>query len=195
VIEEAVLTASGENLRDHLRRATSLQHQSLDRQFGSLDLRVRKDFTRFLSAHSRGMDILQRPFAGFVDQVGLTAPDLAAMLAADLADLGGAPGPRVPEGGMVIGSSAGVAYVVLGSRLGLAHLRHQGYWGAEHAVAQRYMEDREALALWKPLVAWLGAQPAIGVDADQAVATALDCFAVFSRAFESSSDAVGAAAA
>lgn len=153
--------------------------------FGLLDLLDRTDYTRFLATHAIAMMACQTVLAKFVShELGLVPPAFAALLRQDLTALGVAPEalPRLtlaPETDPV-----GLAYVILGSRLGLTVLRQRGFWGDQpDARTSAYMSDDSGLALWRGLVGWMRhrvfAEPAI----EAACAGAEATFDLFGLAF------------
>ncbi|EHJ60473.1 heme oxygenase protein [Novosphingobium pentaromativorans US6-1] len=173
-----------------LRAATAEAHARLDRAFGALDLADRDGLTRFLSAHAIGMEPLFPAFRSFVeDELGMACPDYPAMLREDLRSLGDdqdglpqlavAPALRAPR------AQVGVSYVVAGSRLGMAVLRRQGYWGDRTAsgTAGRYMEDESGHAVWKSLMPWLKGQSFDQGEREAVTAAALAAFSSFASAF------------
>lgn len=170
-----------------LREATRASHNSLDAAFGALDLHSRLDYARFLRGHAIGMASLYPAFSRFVTtELEQPCPNYLDMLALDLADLGEQigqlPSVSVPDNL----SDPAVAYVVSGSRLGLAVIRRNGYWGREHGLLSRYMEDEQGLAIWKEVSAWLKAcevdEHRASLEGDAAVAA----FEIFREAFHAS---------
>lgn len=142
-----------------LRESTGASHERLDVSFGRLDLRTREGLTQFLSAHFMGVTPLFGTFSVFIEgRLGLPCPDYPTLLREDLRKLGidadGLPAITPP---MALdparpGLAAGVGYVVCGSRLGLAMLRHHGYWGEDHGFRSAYMSDTHGQEAWKALV-------------------------------------------
>ncbi|PEQ13876.1 hypothetical protein B2G71_06120 [Novosphingobium sp. PC22D] len=178
-----------ETLLKALRDATADAHASLDASFGSLDIADRDDYVRFLRAHAIGLAPMFADYRAYIETtLGLSCPDFPAMLRADLAELGEetADLPRVEATGAVGG--AGLGYVVTGSRLGLAAISRNGYWGRANGLPSQYMEDQTGLVLWKDLAARLKTEPA-AADARTSVASALAAFATFERAFAASARA------
>lgn len=174
---------SGEaTLLQSLRDATHECHQSLDGMFGTLDLENEADFLRFLTAHFMGTQALYPAFRNFVgNELCLPVPDFPAMLSEDLQsnriakdDL-----PRIDAGAGL--APAAVAYVLCGSRLGLAMLRKRGYWRGYGD--SRYMEDTAGLDIWRALLTWLGSQAPNEAAREQMSASAVRCFDVFRDAF------------
>ena len=95
-----------------------------------------------------------------------------------LADLGcTAPLPALPA--LMAEGAAGAAYVLIGSRLGTAVLRSQGYWSPGLPAFSRYMEDNSLRALWQPLVKGLRDLPQARHDG--ALATARAAFLAFEQ--------------
>lgn len=171
------------SLLQRLRDATQAAHSSLDKGFGQLDLAEKDGFGRFLEAHYIGM----APLAGYMDsfakaELDMTAPGYPTLLAADLADLGrdAATLPTLdPEPGL---NASAVAYVLAGSRLGLATIRKQPFWGREHDVACRYMDEDHGLALWRALAEWMRDRVPSAQEAEAACASASAAFELFAAA-------------
>ena len=166
-----------ETLLTQLREATRKSHATLDAAFGSLDLLRKEDYARFLRGHAIGMASLFVPFRRFVESdLGMNCPDYLAMLATDLSALGPADDRASLEpAGAVTPAAAG--YVVAGSRLGLAMIRKQSYWGRDHGSPSAYMEDDLGLAIWKEAATVLKARPADTSHAEpRAAVVAFDTF-------------------
>ncbi|WP_052223436.1 biliverdin-producing heme oxygenase [Novosphingobium malaysiense] len=171
-----------------LRERTGPSHERLDAAFGSLVLDRRADLIRFLSAHAIGLAPLQAVFRRFVEEeLGLAAPDYLDMLRDDLHRLGmksaALPTLATPPEIAASGSAAGVGYVIAGSRLGLAVIRRQGYWGEQQGFRSRYMEDDSGPACWKALLPWLREHAFTALDCEAVPAAALASFDTFARAF------------
>lgn len=171
----------------HLREATAASHEALDASFGSLDLSGRDDYVRFLSGHAIGLAPLFGGFRAFVeDQLGLDCPDYPGMLRADLAAVGVDVGTLpVIEPSPVISPTA-TGYVVAGSRLGLAAISRNGYWGRAHDLPSAYMEDSRGLSLWKETAAKLKQIDAEDTRSAQESAAAVAAFDTFRDAFAAS---------
>ena len=174
-------------MRRILRDATVGSHTMLDAAFGSLDLGERADYVRFLAAHCIGLSALDPIFADFVTtSLQIDPPDLLGMVRADLTasdvDVARLPQVSAPAGL----EPAAVGYVVCGSRLGLAGIARQPYWGSIHGRPSAYMEDRSGLAVWRALLAWMEQAP---VEPDCVAAltqSANAVFATFRQAFDAS---------
>lgn len=180
-----------------LREATGPSHEALDAAFGSLALYTRAGLTRFLAAHAAGLAPVFPPFRRYLeDRLGLECPDYPAMLRADLAALGAdgddpatlAP-PALPQDPEV---EAGIAYVVCGSRLGLAVIRQRGYWGEAQGFRSAYMTDGRGHEAWKALVPVLRTRARTPAEVEAARAGALATFDLFARAFTATGPAIGA---
>ncbi|MDE2405933.1 MAG: heme oxygenase [Sphingomonadales bacterium] len=162
-----------------LRTATRAAHDVVDAAFARFDLHARDGLAGFLGAHHAALAPLWPAWRRFVEEeLRLAAPDYPAMLAADLAELEVPPPAPVaaPDG---IGDAA-VGYVVTGSRLGLATLARQGFWGQTQGLAGRYLQDDRGRAVWAGLRDWLGDQPA--ATGDVLAADAMRVFTVFAQA-------------
>lgn len=170
-----------------LRTATSEAHTALDASFGALALQQRDDYQRFLRAHALGLAPLFETYSEFVThELGIPCPDFMGMLHADLADLGENfeqfPLLSVPADL----DAAGVAYVVSGSRLGLAMIRRSGYWGRDNGLPSRYMDDESGLVVWKALLTWMKQRQSSLEDDRRASHASLAAFDAFGRAFHAS---------
>lgn len=168
----------------HLREATAASHETLDGAFGSLDLRLRSDYVRFLSGHAIGMTPLYASFRSFVtDELGMACPDFPAMLQSDLAGLGVdvAELPAIAPASELTAQGSG--YVIAGSRLGLAMIRKAGYWGRDHALPSAYMEDDAGLAIWKATAAHLKRTVTDEPEAHRQSMAAVAAFETFRAAF------------
>jgi heme oxygenase len=178
------------SLLSHLRDATAASHETLDGAFGSLDLTERGDYVRFLSGHAIGMAPLFDSFRAFVeDDLQIDCPDFTAMLRTDLAALGvdaGALPSVTPPAAL---SKSATAYVVAGSRLGLAMIRKAGYWGRSHDLPSAYMEDDAGRAIWKDVVARLKQRIPDQDEAAREGAAAVAAFDTFREAFAASASA------
>ncbi|NYH96826.1 hypothetical protein [Novosphingobium marinum] len=116
-------------------------------------------------------------FAGSVLDTGV--PDYPAMLRDDLSDLGlsvaGVGAPAAPEGL----HPAGVAYVVAGSRLGLASLRRDRFWGKSGGCASRYMTDDAGLNVWRAMAGWMRGARLPASEVSAICDSAVSVFALF----------------
>ena len=173
-----------QHLLTHFREATSASHETLDSAFSSLDLSTRADYVRFLAGHAIGMAPLFPGFRSFVEgELQRECPDYLAMLHGDLAALG-VDSDELPQ---VAPPSAlsppATAYVVAGSRLGLAMICKGGYWGREHGLPSAYMEDDAGRAIWKDLVARFKAEVPDAGTAAREGAAAVAAFDTFREAF------------
>jgi len=172
------------SLLQTLREATSASHETLDAAFGSLDLSSREDYVRFLRGHAIGLAPLFGSFRQFVEgELDLSCPDYPAMLQSDLAALGEDPSalPQAHEPAAL--RSAATSYVIAGSRLGLAMIRKNGYWGRAHQQPSAYMEDDQGLAIWKHLAARLKEWFPDEEEAAGQQASAIVAFETFREAF------------
>lgn len=170
-----------------LREATGAAHVRLDVSFGSLDLISAAGETRFLVAHAIGVGSLYGDFSRFCrDTLEFACPDYPDMLRLDLLERGIDTGalPRLDFEYRADDklASCGIAYVMAGSRLGMALIRRAPYWGKLHGHRSRYMEDERGHAVWKAMVPLLRAETV----ASQANAAAISAFDLFSRAFDAS---------
>ncbi|WP_232512616.1 biliverdin-producing heme oxygenase [Novosphingobium sp. PP1Y] len=186
----AMNNAEAPDMLAELRAATAQAHARLDGAFGALDLSERDGLARFLSAHAIGLGPLFPVFRNFVEsELGMNCPDYPAMLSEDLRSLGNDPDdlPQLAVDPALQAPSApvGVGYVVAGSRLGMAVLRKQGYWGEQSTSATpgRYMEDESGHAVWKTLMPWLKGRTFDQGEREAVTAAALAAFSSFASAF------------
>lgn len=160
-------------LHSAMRAATAEAHDDLDHAFAVFDLADPSGFESFLAVHHAAMATIAPIFADFVTgTLAMPAPDYLAMLAADMGHRAppAAPAPDALDG-------LGAAYVVAGSRLGLAVLRKRGF-----ARPSRYMDDRAGLDVWRTLTGWMVAQPNDAAARRRAGDSARAGFAVFADA-------------
>lgn len=153
--------------------------------FGCLNLLSRRDYTRFLTTHALALAACQKVLATFVTQtLKLKAPRFVALINADLEHLGA---PSLSPAKLALPEHTdpiGVAYVILGSRLGLTVLRQQGFWSDDRGAGSgTYMHDDSGLALWRGLVAWLRGLDFTPAQVRSACAGADASFDVFRQAF------------
>jgi heme oxygenase len=171
----------------HLREATAASHEMLDADFGSLALATRDGYARFLSGHAIGLAPLFESFRTFVEgELAMECPDYPAMLRADLAALGvdSEALPALDRPSAL--SPTAIGYVIAGSRLGLAAISRNGYWGREHALPSAYMEDGLGLAVWKEAAAKLKQIVPDEAQAARESAAAVAAFDTFRAAFAAS---------
>ena len=149
------------NVRDALRTRTSPAHDALDSRMSPLDLSTSAGLRTFLTISAAGWSLLS--------SVGPAATALSEMreaLSADLRAMGeGA--PSVPAVRPARHPLAG-AYLVLGSRLGLALLARR----FPAAPARRYVGLPPRGADWRALCATLSAMPADSAEGYAVVADA-----------------------
>ncbi|WP_374412431.1 biliverdin-producing heme oxygenase [Novosphingobium colocasiae] len=183
-------SASFPAVLEALRCATGPAHDKLDAAFGSLDLTRRDDLARFLRGHAIGMAAIFAPFRAFVGgELHLSCPDYPAALRADLTELGEDTTtlPRISSPWLAAdGAALGLAYVVAGSRLGLAMLRKRGYHGQSAGLCSRYMENESGIGIWQALLAHMRAATLDDAHIAAACAAARDTFACFAEAFDAS---------
>lgn len=196
-VDRSLSTASS-NLRpvavppvlEALRNATAVSHQQLDAAFGSVDMGEPDGFVRFLKGHAIGMAAVFAPFRSFVErELCLSCPDYPAALSADLATFGAdsARLPRISPPRLVDeGAALGLAYVVAGSRLGLAMLRKRGYASQTPGCKSLYMEDESGLVIWRLMLRYMRETALDKSRIDAACVAALDTFACFANAFDAS---------
>jgi len=174
------------SLLTDLRAATRASHDTLDMAFGSLDLEDRDGYVRFLSGHAIGMRALFEPLRAFAHDLGIECPDYPAMLRADLSQVN-VDADALPEVPAPVGlTPEGAGYVLSGSRLGLAMIARNGYWGRDHDVPSAYMEDTQGLAVWKAGAAHLKQAQFSQEDSARHCAAATAAFETFRVAFDAS---------
>lgn len=174
------------SLLTDLRAATRTSHDTLDMAFGSLDLEDRGGYVRFLSGHAIGMQALFEPFRTFASDLGIECPDYPAMLRSDLAKLN-TDADALPRVCASTGlTPEGVGYVLSGSRLGLAMIARNGYWGRNHDLPSAYMEDTQGLAMWKAAAAYLKEAQPSEENAARHCAAATTAFETFRAGFDAS---------
>lgn len=122
----------------------------------------------------------------------MAVPDYPAMLREDLVELKANGDPVPPHNGQAADPQPGIAYVIAGSRLGLAMIRKHGYWGRAHDLPSRYMEDLQGQAIWKELARRLDTTVLPPADADVQCQAAVAAFETFHTAFHASSHAQAA---
>jgi len=186
----AATHSGGPGLLASLRAATADAHERLDGQFSTLPLTDAAGYRRFLAGHAIGWAALWPQFRDFIEQeLGLTAPDYPAMLAADLAEAGADAAALPVVAPPAAECPAGVAYVLAGSRMGIAMLRRQPHWAAAHGRAGRYMADGSGPGLFRALKDWMDGPDGAAADRAAAARAARGAFAVFSNAFALSDSA------
>lgn len=163
---------------DRLRRHTRPQHDIVDAAFGAYRLDDRAAYAAFLHAHARALPAVEAVLAGHqLPGWRMRTP----LLAADLADLGGAMPPPLPFA-LPAGDGAawGALYVIEGSRLGGTLLAR----GVAPDLPGRYLGARHQPGEWRTLLAAIddeGARrPADWTDA--AIAGAGACFRLYADA-------------
>ena len=164
-----------------LRSLTQPLHDRVDAAFGGRSLADPAGYRRFLHAHALALPAAEAVMAG---AAGLPAwRPRTPLLAADLADLGGAVPASLPFAPPVGEAAAwGVFYVVEGSRLGGAMLARQVPAG----LPQRYLTAAHLAGEWRTQRGAIDAASEAGGTgwAEAAAAGAEACFALYSRAAE-----------
>lgn len=164
-----------------LRQATAASHDEVDGLFSGLDLSTCAGYRAFLSAQAYA----HLPVEAALDAAGASRvfadwPDRrrAALLSADLSDLGlevsSGPAP-VLSGAAEI---AGAAYVIEGSRLGGALLRR----AVAEGLPARFLAAPAAPGAWRALLLRLDDLLADEADLARAIAAARGVFALFAAA-------------
>lgn len=175
--DDAVGATSRPPLRSMLRSATRVEHDGVDRSFGSFDLDDATSYRAFLRIHRDALTIL-------ADRWGPDArDDVDALLACLDRDLSGPARSAVDRPGRSAHRSrfeqAGIAYVVRGSRMGAAFLLKRV--GAGFPVA--YLSYRPAVT-WTRFLADLEALDAVADThaRGEVLSAAREAFSVFADA-------------
>lgn len=171
-----------------LRRATAAAHDEVDAIFSRADLSSASGYRAFLSAQARAHLSVEAALemAG-VERVIADWPERrrAALLRADLedlgeaADLGAAPAFTDPA------ELAGAAYVLEGSRLGGALLKRS----VADGLPTRFLDAPARAGAWRALLLRLDEVLAEQADLDRAVTAARAVFTLFARAGRATLDA------
>lgn len=125
-------------------------------------------------------------------QLNGSGSDYPAMMTADLADLGVDTAvlsmselPECRNGGSNDAHRiAGVAYVLAGSRMGIAAIRRQPNWGVNHGRAQAYLSDDSGGPVFRALVDWMKGLDGSSIDRDRALVAARETFGLFRDGLE-----------
>lgn len=146
------------SLRDHLKRATSANHDRVDSLFSTLDLTTVRGLGHFLAAHRSGFAAMRPSLvasSGLVDTAMLDE-----MIDAVDADLRGLSREAQPLTIAPVTSDA-VDHIILGSRLGTAVLRRQWDAATDPLVksASAYFSLPGAGSLWRQHTERLHARP------------------------------------
>ena len=178
------------SLREVLQEATGAMHRSLDLQFEEFDLATLAGYECFLQAHSIAANTYDAPLSEFcLEQLNCQSPSLKSAIALDLKEIG-QPAWEGRSAAPAIGlktpyQTAGMAYVVLGSRLGTAHLANE-YAGKIKALRPdlnlHFMTDRGGLSCWRSFIAWQKEAVLSAHQVDEAVESAGETFALFADA-------------
>ena len=175
-------------LRRTLQTATVELHNKLDRQFEEFDLTLLTGYRLFLQAHLLSALQYQDLVSGFcADILGCSLPDYPAILRADLNDAGGneievefKPVPRAATRY----EQAGVTYVILGSRLGTAHL-HKHFASKLRAqvpsLALGFMSEHKGIECWRAFLRWCNTEVHCRSAREEAIISARDTFSIFSE--------------
>lgn len=174
-----------EDLRSFLRSGTEAEHKDLDELFLSVDLTDRHGYAAFVASHMMGWASAWTIWAHFAQtRLNLPVLDYPAMMAGDLAQLGFDPGDLPPLAMPETPSAAGVVYVLAGSRMGIATIRRQPNWGAEHGRADAYLSDESGGPAFRTLLDWMKGPEGQAADRDAALQSAKATFGLFAQAFE-----------
>jgi len=182
------------SLREELRALTREAHVEVDSLLSRFDLAHPAGYRAFLRVHAAVLPACEAQLAasGAADLV----PDWpqrvrSPALAADLADIGGAPLPAVEPGPRLDAAAAlGVMYVLEGSRLGGAVLARRVDANPDAACrgATRYLRHGAGQRLWPTFVATLDAPGAVQYRTVDVTSSALAIFKLFADAARSLDD-------
>lgn len=164
-----------------LRRATAEAHAEVDGLFSQVDLASAAGYRAFLSAQARAhLPVEAALDAAGAERVFADWPQRrrAALLRADLEDLGGTitpgPAPLLTDAAEI----AGAAYVIEGSRLGGALLRRS----VGDGLPTRFLSAPAEPGGWRALLLRLDEVLADDADLDRATDAARRVFALFAAA-------------
>lgn len=149
------------DLRSYLRAQTRPEHDALDTAMSRFDLETERGYRAFLATNLLAWSCLAGHWESFLAETLRTdAPDYCALLEQDLAELGsdnanGLPPISPPH----IACPGGMAYVLAGSRMGMATIRKRPNWGARTGRARRFVEDRAGPNLFRTVIAHLESLP------------------------------------
>lgn len=171
-----------------LRRATAAAHDEVDAIFSRADLTSAAGYRAFLSAQARAhLPVEAALETAGVERVIRDWPERrrAALLRADLEDLGEAagfgPAPTFADAAEVVGA----AYVLEGSRLGGALLKRS----VTDGLPTRFLDAPARAGAWRTLLLRLDEVLTGPADVDRAVIAAQDVFTLFARAGRATLDA------
>lgn len=173
-------------LRDRLRAATYKDHAALDAIASATDVGAAVGYARFLNASAAALTPLELALEragvdGWLEDWPLRTR--RAALARDLAVLGVSTPTAEPAATPSHSFGVGLLYVLEGSRLG-ARVLARRVRGAGLDLPIAYLTHGDDANLWRSFLAWLEAQPKVGLRTDEAVAGARYGFQRFSTAFE-----------
>lgn len=165
-------------------------HRSLDLQFEAFDLATLAGYECFLQAHAIAAETYDAPLSEFcIEQLDCRSPSYKRAITLDLKEIGQpALEGRSAAPGIALETpfqAAGMAYVVLGSRLGTAHLANE-YSGKIRALRPNlnlhFMTDRLGINCWRSFIAWQKEAVLSAHQIDEAVKSASETFALFADA-------------
>ena len=169
-------------LRHRLRTDTRDAHECIDQIAGALDLSDYRDFCVFMLGNAMA-------YADLLAQTCIQTDLLTHRLDLanhDLASLALKPVSIVSSSHRPVMNELGLTYVIAGSYLGAKHLNKTRLSSCDRRVlaASRSLADTALPNLWRGLVKDLSAKTSLGLEADQAVASAGKCFNIFADAFQ-----------
>lgn len=169
-------------MRFDLRRETASLHDDVDAAFGSLDLATHDDYRRFVQAHRLAARAAERHLHGAPN---LPSIALSPLLERDAAALGLPADDWTPPALEGPQHPLGIAYVLLGSRLGNRMLQRGEYWAKDAPHGSRsdhYLGDRAHEASWRALLERLGSERPGDDERAAIVNSASATFAAFEQA-------------
>ena len=169
-------------MRFDLRRETAPHHEQVDAAFGALDLTDRGDYRTFIQAHRIAVRGAERLLAG---QSDLPATSLSPLLETDAAALDLPRDDWSPPALDDPLHPVGVAYVLLGSRLGNRLLQRGAYWAKDAPDGSRsdhYLSDRSHETAWRGLLDRLDALAPAEEESRRIMSAATATFAAFQQA-------------
>lgn len=179
---DAAVVSSG--LRRHIKDLTADNHRRVDGLFSCFDLATAIGYKQFLVAQLFGWIQFSSAWkAGACDLLGMDAPDYAAMLREDLAELDcgiSCPARDIPPGDR--SNAAGMIYVLAGSRLGIAGMQADPNWGREQGHVQRFMRERSGLDIFRAVTSFLDDDSGRSLVTESVLKAARDCFRTFGEA-------------
>lgn len=127
----------------------------------AFDLETEEGLHAFLATNFVAWSCLAKHWGSFLaNTLGVEAPDYPQLLRQDLDELSGCHA-ALPALTMAYDITApeGMAYVLAGSRIGMATIRKRPNWAAHSGLAQRFMNDNSGPDIFRAVVAHLNSLP------------------------------------